>query len=422
MVAVKIRNKKIQLNLFDVVVLQLLVICFAFSDIRLATIGSSVIAFCFSITYLFKSKNVNTGTIKFTVSKIIFITWAALSCFWSVNLHDSAYYCVTLCLRLMVSLSILIYVDSPKKLNNLLKFIVLSALIFSIRIILVVPISAYGEARIGNYLSFDGESSYGNTGLTYILGVAGVMLLCSKRQIINNKIIKYVLVILFTVLSLLSGSKKQVFFLIIAVIIFALMNSKNKIVMLRNFIIAIVVLLFVFYLIFNNNILYNSIGVRLESMLALFIDNGANLDISTENRTLFLKYAWETFLNHPLLGVGLDGFKNLNPIELCWAENNYVELLADLGILGLIIYYIPHVIIIRKLIKCKKDWGIINYILLVLLCLIFFIDATMVSYRSNSLQIWLTVAFAINNVIKTNTIKRINYLKTANKGHVKKIF
>lgn len=394
---VLIKNKKIQVRLVDFAIMQLFIVCFAFSDIRILSIVSTIFAFLIMAIDIIKKAKISGDTLKFFIFKILFITWSILSYLWSVNKSDTLYYSLTLILRLMLSLSILFYVDSPKKLELLFKFIVLAALIFSIRIILVVPISAYGEARIGNYLSFDGESSYGNTGLTYVLGIACAILIFSDKKIIKNNYLKYFLVVIFTTLSLLSGSKKQIIFIVIELFILVFKISKNRLQLLRNLAIVCVPLVLFFYLIFTYDTLYNIIGVRFENMLKVLTNKGgaANVDPSTANRSKFIVYAWNVFKSSPILGVGLDCFKYFNPIEQVWAECNYLELLADLGLVGFIFYYMPHFTMIIWLCAKRNNKGKNYYMLLCLMAFLLAVDFTMVSYRSTILQLWLSIAYAI---------------------------
>ena len=235
-------------DILDFAVVQMLIICLAFADIRLLSIVSTVLGFGIMALYYLVRNNVNKQVFYFAIFKVLFIFWSFLSCIWSVNVSTSFDYCITLCLRLMLSLSILLYVVSKDRLIKLLKFVVLAAIVLSVRIILTVPFSAYGEARIGQYLSFNEDNSYGNTGITYVLGVSSVLLLCSKKSIIKNSLLKYFWAAIFTLLSLLSGSKKQFLFLIIAAIVLVFSRSKDIVKLIKNCLIAIAVIIVIFYL------------------------------------------------------------------------------------------------------------------------------------------------------------------------------
>jgi hypothetical protein len=157
-------------------------------------------------------------------------------------------------------------------------------------------------------------------------------------------------------------------------------------------------------------ILYNAIGVRLLSFSSLFLENDIEIDKSTETRKEFLGEAFTVFLKNPLNGIGIDGFKYVNRYQFTWAENNFLELLADLGIFGMIIYYMPHLKIILELkrrIKKKKNIDI--SLLVEIICLVF-IDLFMVSYASSTLQFFLAFIYAQNtiSICKEEKEKMIN--------------
>ena len=220
------------------------------------------------------------------------------------------------------------------------------------------------------------------------------ILMCKKHK---NKT-DIICIIVFIIISLLSGSKKQIFITIIAIMILLLFKSKNFIKALKNITIGILISTIFLIIIMKTPILYNAIGVRLISFSSLFLENDIEIDKSTETRKEFLGEAFTVFLKNPLNGIGIDGFKYVNRYQFTWAENNFLELLADLGIFGMIIYYMPHLKIILELkrrIKKKKNIDI--SLLVEIICLVF-IDLFMVSYASSTLQFFLAFIYAQNTI------------------------
>lgn len=62
------------------------------------------------------------------------------------------------------------------------------------------------------------------------------------------------------------------------------------------------------------------------------------------------------FFERPLLGWGVGGFQQYSLINhgaYVYAHSNYVELLADFGIVGLLIYYSQYIYCIYNLFKLK---------------------------------------------------------------------
>jgi O-antigen ligase len=71
-----------------------------------------------------------------------------------------------------------------------------------------------------------------------------------------------------------------------------------------------------------------------------------------------LKEAWATFLRHPLTGVGLNNFPITSATDVfirIGAHNMYAELLADLGLFGLISYLGVHIAAVRQIFAGMRD-------------------------------------------------------------------
>jgi O-antigen ligase len=67
-------------------------------------------------------------------------------------------------------------------------------------------------------------------------------------------------------------------------------------------------------------------------------DNAGAADI----RTQLYKEAFNAFADNPLFGIGLDNFRLYSSSGL-YAHSNYMELLADTGLVGFCIYYLMYV-------------------------------------------------------------------------------
>jgi O-antigen ligase len=75
--------------------------------------------------------------------------------------------------------------------------------------------------------------------------------------------------------------------------------------------------------------------------MASITDDSKDASGSREARKILMREAWQTFLAHPVVGVGAGQFKNYNPPEReeTWREthNALLQLATDLGVLGPII-------------------------------------------------------------------------------------
>lgn len=150
----------------------------------------------------------------------------------------------------------------------------------------------------------------------------------------------------------------------------------------------------------SNDFLYNLYGNRLESLLFLFQEK-SNTDASVTGRLALQQRAIEVFLQHPIIGVGIGNFRSysygLGGVSGYYAHNNYLELLADVGILGTLFYYLPYLVALVKTRAIAKDADgdkrMFFSLLFVLLVMRLVSDYAQVSYLYDSGQILLALAY-----------------------------
>ena len=103
------------------------------------------------------------------------------------------------------------------------------------------------------------------------------------------------------------------------------------------------------------------------------------------------------FKQHPFLGVGMDNAKIYTEpafgVANYYLHNNYVELLADGGMVGLAVYYSIYAVILVKLWK-NRDFttGEFNIVFLILI-LRLILDYGMVSYESKNTYFYLLIFY-----------------------------
>lgn len=67
------------------------------------------------------------------------------------------------------------------------------------------------------------------------------------------------------------------------------------------------------------------------------------IEPSIIEREFFKRKAWEIFFNNPIVGVGANNYsavlQSINYGHAVYAHNNFLEILADGGLIGFFIYY-----------------------------------------------------------------------------------
>lgn len=326
---------------------------------------------------------------KYVIWEIFFVFFCALSYFWAINTTTLVSYVISIFQIIMFGTTLILYTKSEKQITNITNYIITSCVILIFRLIVTVPVSAWGSGtRIGQYLGSGQSGGYGNTNLTYVLSLGAIFALF--KGIESKKKKYYILVATFTLFSMLSGSKKSIILLFITLLLTMILTSKNILKFAKMLLISSISLLVVWYAIMYVDVLYQSVGFRMEIFISYF--NGGETDASTLSRSDFLLQGIEMIKNRPILGVGLDGFRYFN-LQRAWAENNFIELLADLGIVGFVIYYYFPISIIVKAIKLKMKNYLKCEIVIVLMACLMFIDTTMVSYANDFLNFYLIITY-----------------------------
>lgn len=325
-------------------------------------------------------------TRSFLVRYGIFILICMASYIWSINKVGWLKINISLIQCTCVGACIIYYADSNKRKNNILYSAVAGGVLLAVRMLISVPINAWGVKRVGEYVG------YGNVGVTYVMAPASIVsfYLAYKKK---SKILYGITLLLF-VISALSGSKKGPVIFIAGLAVILIKTSKDIRKLVRNLLLAGILTGGLYLLIMKISVLYHALGIRIVQALEQL--NGTGVDKSTRDRMMLGQYGIKVFLDNPIFGVGIDGFKNapMNRIHY-YAHNNYVELLADCGIVGCMIYYFP---LYRKFIqeiRGKADFFTDNILALALLAGLLVGDFSSVSYFQESLQIFYAISFML---------------------------
>lgn len=239
---------------------------------------------------------------------------------------------------------------------RVLENIVYAEVLVAIRAIIYTPIpqfiSEMNTMLYGSKLGINYNNFTTSLTLTFCIGLYLMFYAKSK--------IRGALVFIFFNI-MFSGSRKAIIVSILCFIMMYYLTSDRKhfLEKIKKLAIIVAVLAAVVLLIFTNDFMYGLIGNKL---LAVINSLGANsvqqsLDASVRGRAMLRETAWETFLQHPIYGVGYYSFMYFNSLGY-YAHNNYLEILADLGVIGFAIYYCYycHYILMAFKIRRKNKW------------------------------------------------------------------
>ena len=220
---------------------------------------------------------------------------------------------------------------------------------------LVVMLLSLGTITQGRL----GKGTEINSNMLSILCVYGLVLSLYLRK--TDKLAKYAawFRVCFYMLSiLLTGSRKGLLMAVLAIAIIQFVLEKRKLA--RNTLVGIGIVVFVYVLIMNVEFLYNVIGVRVESMLGM-LSGKQTEEASLNDRMRLVELGLRYIKEKPWTGYGYDCFKLISgmgpngkvPVGSVgfYSHNNYIELLFGGGIIGLALYYIPILYLLKELLK-----------------------------------------------------------------------
>lgn len=229
--------------------------------------------------------------------------------------------------------------------EDIAKRMVPIALLFFINVVL-------NHSFVDNRLSIGiNENAFGRLSS----GLACFVLYQCKQEKWGNIPIDIITAILF-LFTLLSGSRTAVLILGLYTIAFLFFEhpNRNSMKMFKNIALAMVLCVVGYACVTRISFLYNTVGYRIEDLLKL-LGGVSEGDGSAITRMNMMNRAKEIFLKNPCVGVGLNNFKYAT-YHNTYAHNNYYELAACLGIVGLVVYYLPLVIyLLRAMRKWRRD-------------------------------------------------------------------
>lgn len=141
---------------------------------------------------------------------------------------------------------------------------------------------------------------------------------------------------------------------------------------------------------------------------------------STRNRYLFYVYGFDIAVNHPALGVGLDNFRvainkypEFNSFNLgAYAHSNYIELMADTGFIGFVLYMGIYIVLGMRLLRLRKqpleaEEQQLYHALIAIYCFILAADFSMVSYYDKIAWIVLSSVIATTQLLEKRQKDRL---------------
>lgn len=365
------------------------------------SVGLFIVAFAFSSNLkVYLDVGYTTWSVSFLLICLISILWAVDTTLVINSMKN-----------LLVHFTILILLRSSirtrEDIETVFKVIVLSVVINSVHLLLnsasvfeQAKMVETGAARLGD------EGDWNANGIGFMTSTAMLISLyfLKKSKKTYVKLINVCIIILTCVVTLLTGSRTAILKVAAGSALFIFFSAKGK--RGRAVLIILILLFLLYYAMMYIPLFYSIIGWRMEGLIAMFTGVG-EVESSADIRNQFIGDAIERWKESPILGYGLDCYRRVNTIKLnFYSHNNFVELLADLGIVGFIAFYIAHIKNLFTLFRLKKadnmKWFLITAIFVLLLS-----DYGTVSYHNLLSMTLIMLSFAYITICKKGEYKNV---------------
>lgn len=254
----------------------------------------------------------------------------------------------------------------------------LSAVFGSLLTCAYMVITQYSEIVSGDFRVGDNLSGNVNS-VAVCLGIgsfSAIYLLLNRKKVVYAA--SAAIIIFF---MLITGSKNSLIVLCVIAIYFLIYETKGR--KKRIFILS-ATLVVGFILVFKNSYLYNIIGYRIVDFLGQLglPIRGASYSNSTALRIHYYEEGFKAFLSKPLFGGGMKYFEAFSGAGT-YSHSNYIEVLANFGVVGFLLYYAPILYTGVGLVRKRHE----DYSMLATSCMIFLIlllDFSMITYSALS--------------------------------------
>lgn len=369
--------KKITINKFTILRIAWLaffIILLNFFDISGIQTGSLLAMFALTLYCYFFQIRTKFKTLFTSKWYFIFFLFITLSFVWSIDRSagSSVYEAVTR--TLIYALCLDLFCDSKENTDYMLNVLIAAGVLYAIHVLLVTPISAYGTARVG--VAVNAQRNFVGQVCSLTSIIAFVKLMNEK----NHRLIWLFSTIICYAVACITGSRKAFLMFPFAIVlyIFTLKNVNKKIKYLLLTIAIGIIFLFIYL---QSSYLQEYFGDRL---FAIFDDDTD--DASVVMREYLGQTAVSLFLNSPIIGNGCYAVAAyLNSIGFdfaVYAHNNYLEILADYGLIGIFLYYRFHIKVLWQSIK-NKFTSMYYQLIFVFIAAIMLMDYGQVSYQKN---------------------------------------
>ncbi len=379
-----LKEQKLINNISELCLLALIVAIWAFNEEKYIVYPIKIV---FIAMYLLKW-GFKGGRINFYQSWCLIMAGLSfIFALYASHLDASLYTLVNMIQVLLIGFALSGNIIDKRETHKAFNYIIIAGMALAVRLLIVTPTSVWlSYMRLGDAIHYN-SNDVGNKA-----AIAAIVSLCVFK--VSQKKLRKLYLACFIILSIItvfSGSRKSLFAIILAIVMLYTIGLENKKNIVFGCIGIAVAFGFSYHLLMNNDVLYATMGRRLESMINVIFYGGSEKS-SIDLRYEYMNVAINLIKQSPILGIGLGNFAIVSGIGR-YCHNDYLEVACSYGILGAIVYYSNFFLLLSKMIGYKRKQELDNSCIIILAVLLtnFF---TMVMYTSAYVQIILALLWS----------------------------
>lgn len=344
--------------------------------------------------YAFLRQKIDLG--RFTFYLILFVLYCGLSQFWAIRPDLSFGKTFTLLQISAVSVLMYNYLKIEKKTDFLIAALCFSTTAFAFYSVMFYGVSDFVTGLEQGLRMGEEITNVNIIGMASAIGASfNLWYILYKKKLIN---ILFFALCVFAAFA--TASKKSLLIVVAALIIMFILkgNKKQKIISIFA---CIILLVSLFQLL--QTPMFGKMGERFEKMFKTLSGSTTNIDGSTYQRMKMLEGGLEYFSRYPVLGIGLENSGIITHEYLgfsTYLHSNYIELLATLGMVGAVLYYIMYFVPLKSIFKpaLKSDiYAILAFSLIIIYAVV---DIALVSYYSKMTYLYIILFFLVSEKMK----------------------
>ncbi len=275
-----------------------------------------------------------------------FIMFCFIGLAWAQNVNSSISMIITLVQLLVLSVLLFSYISNYNNVNVFIFGLLISGLICS-----YIVIGYYG---LGDYIRLmsQGQRLGGMISNLNTIGMytSITVIIAFYYAYFKGKRFCYVVMLLPLLVTFGTGSRTALAMCVLGVGLLIFMQYREDI-SITGFM-KLLIVIAVFFLILNlmsTMPIFEGVFSRIENV---FGGETGQRDGSTESRQEMIRYGWEYFKQHPYTGAGIGNSHIITKEYLgrsTYLHNNFIELLASVGIVGFIVFYGMYFYLLKNL-------------------------------------------------------------------------